>query len=232
MRKTYSLFYDCYEWESCQPWGSELAGGQGGSWTSLRKGRRRKREYAVWEKSQEPGRKSIGKKIHVLTSWVSELHGILAWVTPRCLLDCWQWLCVCVCVCVLVVALCVSLYVTAGGGSVCECVCVCTRWWWLCVCVSVSVCVWKRERETEQSGGRWGASDFMKSILMTLCNPQHSVITRLLCSSTEKLTKKETLSLQAETWKFMKRTIKDPMTMLTLPFASPGTGDYRQNGQI
>ena len=42
--------------------------GQGGSWTSLRKGRRRKREYVVWEKSQEPGRKSVGKKIHVLTS--------------------------------------------------------------------------------------------------------------------------------------------------------------------
>lgn len=44
-----------------------------------------------------------------------------------------------------------------------------------------------------------GNSDFMKSILITFCNPQHSVITRLLCSSTKKLTEKATLSLRAET---------------------------------
>lgn len=50
------------------------------------------------------------------------------------------------------------------------------------------------------TGGVWGgASYFMKYILITLCNPQHSVITRLLCSSTKKLTEKATLSLQAET---------------------------------
>lgn len=48
-------------------------------------------------------------------------------------------------------------------------------------------------------GGGGGNSDFMKSILITFCNPQHSVITRLLYSSTKKLTEKATLSLRAET---------------------------------
>ena len=39
-----------------------MAGGQGCSWSSLRKGRRRKAEHAVWEQSQEPGRKALGRK--------------------------------------------------------------------------------------------------------------------------------------------------------------------------
>ena len=94
-------------------------------------------------------------------------------------------------VCALVVALCVRA---------CVCVCVHALVVALCVCMCECVCMKERERGRQsRAGGKWGASDFMKSILITLCNPQHSVITRLLCSSTEKLTKKETLSLQAET---------------------------------
>lgn len=49
---------------------------------------------------------------------------------------------------------------------------------------------------TGATGGvKEDASDFMKSILITLCNPQHSVITRLLCSSTKKTHQESNIKL-------------------------------------
>lgn len=53
----------------------------------------------------------------------------------------------------------------------------------LCGSYSPAYCTGGGERRERGEGE---ASDFMKSILITLCNPQHAVITRLLCSSTKK----------------------------------------------
>jgi hypothetical protein len=103
---------------------------------------------------------------------------------------------------------------------------------WTCVCVCVCVCVCARACAL-RGVGFWGLNLRFHEIHFnhplqstTLCNYESLML------EYKELTEKATLSLQAETWKFMKRTIKDPMTMLTLSFASPGTGDYQENVQI
>ena len=127
---------------------------------------------AVWEQSQDSERKTVGKKIPVRWIRVSELRGIPSEIFPVSWIGGGGGECVCMCAC--------------------ACACVCVR---VCVCVCVCVCMREREKERERGRRWWGASDFTKSILITLCNPQRSVITRLLCSSTKKTHQESNIKL-------------------------------------